>query len=229
MLPASKARARLAQVAKGLGIDLIGVAPVERFAAAPQGHKPADIMPAARSVVVLARRCLAGPMVNNHWTSYTAVHEGNIGRLDGDAYYLARFIEDQFAADTIPVPAMTPYFRWDEEKGYAAGDLSHKHAAVAAGLGVMGKNSLLITPRYGNKVNLVSVITALPVEPDPLVSDELCPAGCRLCVESCPAKAINGDRTVNQDACRRHCWTKLPRGFAVLQCWQCRQVCPANR
>lgn len=228
MSKASGAREDLAKHAQGLGVDLIGVAPVDRFAAAPQGHRPTDIMPGAKAVIVLAMRCLAGPMKNNHWTSYTAVHEGNVGRLDSAAYYLARYLEEKHAATAIPVPAMAPFFSWDEEKQYAAGDLSLKHAAVAAGLGVMGRNSLLITPQYGNMVNLVAVIADLAIEPDPVGSAQLCPAGCRLCVDACPAKALRGDGTVNQRACRSHCWTKLARGFAVLQCWRCREICPAN-
>lgn len=224
----SAAREDLVKHAQELGIDLMGIAPVDRFAAAPQGHKPTDIMPAAKSVIVLAMRCLSGPMKNKHWTSYTAVHEGNVGRLDSAAYYLARQLEEKHAANAIPVPAMAPFFSWDEERQYAAGDLSLKHAAVAAGLGVMGKNSLLITPQYGNMVNLVAVIADLAIEPDPVSGAMLCPAGCRLCVDACPAKALEGDGTVNQHACRSHCWTKLAKGFAVLQCWRCREICPAN-
>lgn len=34
-------------------IDLVGVAPVERFVNAPQGHKPEDLLPGARSVISL--------------------------------------------------------------------------------------------------------------------------------------------------------------------------------
>lgn len=68
---------------------------------------------------------------------------------------------------------MTPYFHWDEGTHYAAGDLSHKHAAVVAGLGVLGKNTLLITPQFGNRVNLVSIVTDLEIEPDAVLTDEL--------------------------------------------------------
>lgn len=225
----TREKAELEQETRRLGVDMMGVASVDRFAQAPENHRPADLMPDARSVIVLARRMLSGPMNHDNWSSYTAVHDGNVARLDHDAYRLSRFIEERYGADAIPVPAMAPYSHWDEEKQYAAGDLSHKHAAVAAGLGVMGKSSLLITPRFGNKVNLVSIVTNLAIAPDPLVSEDLCAAGCRLCVDACPAKALSGDGTISQSACRSHCWTKLSRGFPVLHCWRCRQICPANK
>ncbi|MGQ9854915.1 MAG: hypothetical protein ACUVTG_16125, partial [Candidatus Oleimicrobiaceae bacterium] len=43
-------------LAKAQGARLVGVAPVERFAGAPKGHHPADLLPGARSVVVFAHR-----------------------------------------------------------------------------------------------------------------------------------------------------------------------------
>ncbi|MDR3592128.1 MAG: epoxyqueuosine reductase [Negativicutes bacterium] len=225
----SRLKAEILTEARRLGVDLVGVAAVDSLNEAPPSHKPTDIMPKAKSVIVLARKCLAGPMNSRHWTSYTAVHDGNIARLDNDAYHLARYIEENSGADSLPIPAMTPYSHWDEARQYAAGDLSHKHAAVAAGLGVLGKNSLLITPQYGNRVNLVCVITELAIEPDPVLGEELCPPDCRLCIESCPVGAIGDSGRVDQQACRSHCWTKLPRGFSVLQCWECRGCCLANK
>jgi epoxyqueuosine reductase QueG len=185
-------------------------------------------MSSAQSVIVLARRFLTGPMANRHWTSYTQVHDGNVVRLDHNAYQVANFLETTFDGNAIPIPAMAPFFHWDEEAQYAAGDLSHKHAAVAAGLGVMGKNTLLITPQYGNRVNLVSLITDLEILPDPLVESKLCPDSCRLCLDACPSGALQLNQPIRQSACRSHCWTKLSRGFPVLQCWKCREVCPAG-
>ena len=42
--------------AREAGADLVGIAPVERFAGAPKGHKPEDLLPGARSVVAMAKR-----------------------------------------------------------------------------------------------------------------------------------------------------------------------------
>ena len=185
-------------------------------------------MDSAQSVIVLARRFLTGPLASKHWTSYTQVHDGNVARLDPDAYQVANFMEISFGGSTVPIPAMAPYYHWDEEAQYAAGDLSHKHAAVAAGLGVMGKNTLLITPQYGNRVNLVSLITDLDILPDPLNKSKLCPDGCRLCLDACPSGALRINQSIHQSSCRSHCWTKLSRGFPVLQCWKCREICLAG-
>jgi epoxyqueuosine reductase QueG len=229
MLQSSRIKAEIVLKTKKLGVDLIGVASIERFDHAPHGHKPTDIMIEAKSVIVLAIRCLEGPMKNKHWTSYTMVHEGNDARLNNAAYYLSCFIEEEYMASAIPIPANAPYYHWEQDSQYGAGDLSHKHAAVAAGLGVIGKNSLLITPQYGNKVNLVSVITDLEIEADSPVKRELCPPNCRRCIDACPLQAINDDNTINQAACRNYCWTKLPKGFSVLHCWECRGVCLANK
>lgn len=228
MLQQSKVKAEITLESRKLGIDLIGIASIDRFKYAPSQHKPTDIMAEAKSVIVLAQRSLNGPMKHQHWTSYTVVHEGNDMRLNNAAYYLSRFIEENYQSNAIPIPANAPYSHWDEDNQYGAGDLSHKHAAVAAGLGIIGKNSLLITPQYGNRVNLVSIITELNIEADPLLGKVLCPPSCRLCVDACPVAAINGDNTIKQTACRNYCWTKLPKGFSVLHCWKCREICPAN-
>ncbi len=57
-------------------------------------------------------------------------------------------------------------------------------------MGVMGRNTLLITPQHGNRVHLVSVITDLELKPDQPLAWNPCPDGCRLCLEACPVGAI---------------------------------------
>ncbi|MBI1987626.1 MAG: epoxyqueuosine reductase [Nitrospinae bacterium] len=81
-----------------------------------------------------------------------------------------------------------------EHKGLF-GDFSHRHAAAAAGLGQFGRNTLLITPQFGPRVWLGSVITTAPLEATPVAAGlSPCCNGCHRCVEVCPVQALTGDR-----------------------------------
>lgn len=75
-----------------------------------------------------------------------------------------------------------------------------KHAAVLAGLGRLGKSTLLLNRAYGNRSRSGVVLLNLPLEADP-TAEEVCLPGCRLCVDGCPAGAIE-DGTVVQSRCR---------------------------
>lgn len=69
------------------------------------------------------------------------------------------------------------------------GIYQHKSAAVAAGLGWIGKSALFVSPEYGPRVRLATVLTdmELPVDAKPMQSR--C-GECSLCADACPAGAI---------------------------------------
>jgi epoxyqueuosine reductase QueG len=205
------------------GADLVGVAPVDRFHEAPEGHKPTDILPDAKTVVVCAKRFPESVVTGGPATSYHQTMVVHMNQLDVIACEVAAFVERQ-GGKAIPVPSDEPYFDWDQERSHGRGDLSHKHAAQAAGLGRLGKNSLLITPEFGNRVSLVSVVTDLDLDPDPLVAREMCPSACMLCMTACPVKAIK-DGIVDQKKCRSHVFLKLPKGSVIEACRECRKAC----
>ena len=209
------------------GADLVGTASMSRLEGAPDGHKPEDILPDAKTVIVLAKRIPNGVVMDGPATSYHNMMIIFYDQLDLIAHEMAIYIEHQGGV-AIPVPSDDPYYDWNPDKVHGRGDLSHKHAAQAAGLGKLGKNSLLITPEFGNRVQLVSVVTNLNLEPDPLVEDELCPSKCIICIESCPVKAITNGQQVNQRVCRSHMFLKLPKGQIIYGCRECRKVCPVG-
>jgi epoxyqueuosine reductase len=65
--------------------------------------------------------------------------------------------------------------------------------AMDAGLGVMGRNGLLLTREYGPSVRICKVITDIELEQSPNdypSSEEVC-SGCTLCVEACEAEALS--------------------------------------
>ena len=79
-----------------------------------------------------------------------------------------------------------PSMRVDREK--EVGHASQKAFAWAAGLGWIGRNALLVTPQYGPRVRLATVLTDMLLKPGQPVKN-LC-GECMICIKACPAKAL---------------------------------------
>lgn len=83
----------------------------------------------------------------------------------------------------LPIAA-SQLIDWQNQRGH----LSHKRIAVAAGIGWLGRNNLLVTPDYGAQVRLVTVLTDLTMPFDPGIADGC--GKCRRCIDACPCGAI---------------------------------------
>jgi epoxyqueuosine reductase QueG len=150
-----------------VGAETIGVAPIERFAPAPVGFRPDDLLPGARSVVGFTVPQLAGYCENTPNNSYTQF--GYIFKnlyIDRIAWEVARFLDDhgywalpycREGQTTTQVQGFNPnpFFERDyrdPEKAASKvrltmrGDISMRKAVEAAGLGRIGVNGLLLTP-----------------------------------------------------------------------------------
>jgi epoxyqueuosine reductase QueG len=88
------------------------------------------------------------------------------------------------------------------ERHGLAGDLSLKHAAAMAGIGMMGFSDLLITPQFGPRQRLSALVTDAPLEEDPLLKEDFC-AQCveKKCVTACPVDAIKGTKGIDKLKC----------------------------
>ncbi|MFQ5826018.1 MAG: 4Fe-4S double cluster binding domain-containing protein [Dehalococcoidia bacterium] len=101
--------------------------------------------------------------------------------------------------------------------------------ALAAGLGELGKNGLVISREYGPRLRLACVTTDLPLETDGPVDigvGEFC-GRCRACLKACPTGAIAGERQVIRGDLKyaidsRKCW---PYRVATGGCSICIKVC----
>lgn len=103
-------------------------------------------------------------------------------RLDTAAYLLAKRIEKEgFRA--LPFAA-SQVVDWQNQKGH----VSHKHIGELAGLGWIGRNNLLINPRYGAMVRYNTVFTDMPLEANRPM--EYGCGSCDACRQACPAQAI---------------------------------------
>jgi epoxyqueuosine reductase QueG len=212
------------KIFRKLGADVCGIANIDRFAGAPEGFSPADIFPDCKSVVVFGIAVPKGTTKVSPRTIYKQFNNITMIELDRIAYYGALEIERNFHSLAVPVPCDGPYEYWDAEKMEGRGMVSMKHAAIAAGVGTMGKNTLLLNEKFGNTLNIGAVLTDIDLPSDDL-AESICKDNCRLCLDSCPVGALDGV-SANQKLCRMNTYSKNARGFEVTNCNTCRVVCP---
>jgi len=186
-------------VIEDLKLDLFGVAPIDRFSHAPKDHHPESLLPGARSVISIGAIILEGVRRANirfhyekaprHllysylWYGYSIL---NWMVLDHAAYVVAKELEKAGYA-SLPVPSSGSELVVREEGKKLFGQFSHRHAAVAAGLGEFGLSGLVLNPLTGPRARWVSVITVAELDPDPLYEGPtLCDV--KRCEELCVRK-----------------------------------------
>ena len=102
--------------------------------------------------------------------------------LDHVIYSLARLIQSK-GFKAIPIAASL-IVDWEKQTSH----LSHRHAALNAGLGFWGKNNLLIHPEFGAGIRLASLFTDMPLKVDSPIPNNC--GDCLNCMIACPADAI---------------------------------------
>ncbi|MGE5626612.1 MAG: 4Fe-4S binding protein [Solirubrobacterales bacterium] len=206
-----------------LGADVCGIAPVERFIDMPAGFSPKDIYKETKSVVVFAKRVPNGSMLCDNRVVYTQVTATALMEIDRIAYNACCHMH-KIGIDAVMIPSDDPYEYWDEENSDGKGILSLKHAGVLAGLGVMGKSTILINKDLGNMLQLGAILINVETEYDDVIDEDYC-KNCKVCINNCPAGALDG-KTVNQKLCRSIVTVKSSRGFSLYNCNKCRTLCP---
>ena len=207
-----------------LGADVCGFASVDRFADAPSGFGPQDIWTPCRTVIVFAVAFPKGLLEVKPGLIYEHFSSISHSTVDKIALSGAKDLEIRLGAACVPLPSDDPYDAWNAETLTSHGILSLKHAAVAAGLGALGKNSLLLNRDFGNRLVPGAVLTDLSI-PSDAQAEPLCIPGCRKCLDVCPVHALDGV-SADQSLCRPHTYGVTPSGFDTVLCNECRTVCP---
>ncbi len=212
------------QLAVGLGAVSVGIAPVERFKHSedsaidggstyvPTGYSPEELLPGAHSVIVVAVRIPDGVVASNLTPIDTTYAFGNFGYvhlnrlLNAITYDVARFLEEH-SWSSLPLGpcGSTRFDRPGYEEGRTIGPLhgifNLKRAALLAGIGRRARSGLVATPHHGTRIRLGAVITTAMLDGSPVLEGTPCLPGCKVCVESCPMDAINGEGQVSHVAC----------------------------
>ncbi len=206
-----------------LGADLCGIASIDRFGGAPEGFHPTDTLPSCKSVIVLAKKFSAASIFCATQIPYTVTRNILSDDLDVLAVRLCAALEDEGVA-AVPTGTISPTL-WDAKTNRSRNAVSAKHSAVAAGLGRIGKNTLLVTPEYGNMVWLTVALCEAELEPDDVLTGDPCPENCNVCVDSCPVHAL-GSPEMNQDACFEYAFKTEEGQPFIFKCNKCRTLCP---
>ncbi len=170
--------------------------------------------------------------------------------------------------DDLPTPAYAEHYRtvnayldrltmrivaWISDRGYQAkavpaskiedtenllGAVSHKAIARMAGIGWQGKSLLIVSPEYGPRIRLATVLTDMPLSPDGPM-EQRC-GSCTECTDACPAAAIRNvlskgryerrEEALYFSRCaeRTRANSQLP-GIGARICGVCVKVCPHGK
>jgi epoxyqueuosine reductase QueG len=189
-------KADIKELAGKMGMTMCGVSDVDRFATSPEGKNPCEVLPGCKSVIVVGVRLLDGVIQANFRTFEDGRQDlkglyGTYGyamlpnfELTYTCYNIAKYIEENTGE------AATPCSTGPMTNG---AQISLRHAAVAAGLGVFGWLGIVLTPEYGPRNRFGVILTTLELEPDPMYDGKpLCnPEKCGICAGACPSGALS--------------------------------------
>jgi len=183
-----------------LGADAVGFGAAGDYKS-PRTPALESILPGVKSLVVLGYREVDGSLDSPVVRISMMERLGVMDLAQRNNYRMARWLEDRFRVKAAAVSPSYPLNMGPPYFGLVA-DVSLRHAAVAAGLGVFGRHNLVIHPKFGSRIVFSAVLTDLPLPSDPPVTEDFC-NDCGLCVEICPAKALETEGKTEDMKCLR--------------------------
>lgn len=194
---------------------------------APARHDPNAVLAGARSAIIVAKR-------------YRTVAPADPSSTDGVISCYA-WGDDYHQLMQKPLRQAADWLR--ETAGCEAracvdtAPVLERDLAAQAGLGWFGKHANLLSRELGNWFFLGVILTTLPLQPDPPVSEHC--GSCTRCLDCCPTNAFVGPRVLDARRCISYLTIELKgpiphelrplMGNRIFGCDDCLAVCPWNR
>ena len=186
-----------------LGMDVVGVASAADWPSPQPECRPEAILKDCRRVIVFGKE-IPAPIYQAEMHAldlYAMASHNFYHQLDAAAIAAASRLT-RAGYPSLPIGGYQPVLM---REGDYWGVISLKHAAVRAGLGSMGKNSLLINERFGNRLRLGGILTTADLPAGTPLETSLCYENCTKCVRNCPVQALDGKGGIDQYKCLRNC------------------------
>lgn len=228
------AAAELKAFCKSSGADLAGIADLAPF---QQGWPalPADLLMSYTSAVSVAVRLdndILNTIITHPTLEYAEHYRAANTDLDRLTAEIAAWISGRgFRAEAVPASKIM-----DTEQ--LLGAVSHKAVARMAGIGWQGKSLLIISPEFGPRIRLATVLTDMPLTPDGPVENRCGP--CTACKNACPVAAIRNtaagtgyssreEALIFERCAGRTYENSLRPGIGARICGVCVRACPYGR
>ena len=139
--------------------------------------------------------------------------------LDRAAFAVATLLQNN-GYEALPVAASQTITRHPMK-----GHISHKLLGRAAGIGWIGRQSLLVHPTFGSRMRYASILTDAALEPGKPIEQDC--GACRQCIDACPVNAIHETHgEFDLDACyARLCMHSRIQGISQHVCGVCVKAC----
>ncbi len=182
---------KILKIAKDEDVSAFGICPASEMADEPTGHRPEDFLPGVQSLICFGIHiprdvyCTPSISLETGWRSQNLYYR----RLDTLALRFSGLLEEG-GDRAIPIYGCMPLDM--NNKGTVVGYFNQIRMAESTGIGVIGKNALLINSKYGSRLMLGGLLTtaSLSQMKYPEHEESHCPPECNVCSESCPVNAI---------------------------------------
>ncbi|MFC1948238.1 hypothetical protein ACFLXY_10005 [Chloroflexota bacterium] len=223
----------LKTIIDAINVDKVGIVKLEDHKGTAVFRTALELLPEAKSVVVLANELF--PEVVQYLTSgrkmgelvmrdlFSRNSEIVNGHLDWESYKLVKELH-KLGYKGIPLTAGNAPF----DTRFLEGMLSYKEAAVIAGMGVTGWNTMVLTSEYGARVRLTCVVTDALLDNTTSSNDYVPCSDCKgACVKVCPVQALKQPGEGETCSIDKYlCNTYLVSSGG---CAECLRVCPADK